>query len=73
MLVIESKSDNSGTEVLIENVCIISDTFYKHTVFHQMKTAHLTNFDANLYFCQKCALISCKVIDYKHNILYLFE
>ena len=28
----------SGTEVLIENV--LSDIFHKHTVFHQMKTAH---------------------------------
>ena len=34
------------------------------------------NFDTNIYFCQKCELISYKVIDYKHNIynkdLFLF-
>ena len=32
-----------------------------------MKTVHWKNFDTNIYFCQKCKLISYKVIDYKHN------
>ena len=55
---------------------VLSDMFYKHTVFHQMKTAHRKNFDTNNYFCQKCELMSYKVVDYKHNIynrdLFLF-
>ena len=42
--------------------------FYKHTVFHHMKPAHWKHLDTNIYFCQKCELISYKVIDYKHNI-----
>ena len=33
-----------------------------------MKTVHWKTFDPNIYFCQKCELISYKVIDYKHNI-----
>ena len=55
---------------------VLSDMFYKHTVFHQMKTAHQKNFDTNNNFCQKCELMSYKVVDYKHNIynmdLFLF-
>ena len=51
--------------------------FYKHTVFHQMKAAHWKNFDTNIYFCQKCELISYRVIDYKHDVynrdLFLFN
>ena len=35
----ESNSVKSGTEVLIE-MSVLSDIFYKHTIFHQMKTAH---------------------------------
>ena len=49
---------------------VLSDMFYKHTVFHQTKTAHWKNFDRNIYFCQKCELISYKGIDYKHNIYF---
>ena len=41
-----------------------------------MKTVHGKKFDTNIYFCQKCALIPYKVIDYTHNIynrdLFLF-
>ena len=55
----------------------LSDMFYKHTVFDHMKTAHWKNFDTNIYFCQKCEMISYKVIDYKHNVynsdLFLFN
>ena len=32
-----------------------------------MKIAQWKNFDMNIYFCQKCELISYKVINYKHN------
>ena len=35
----ESNSVKSGTEVLIE-MSVLNDIFYKHTAFHQMKTAH---------------------------------
>ena len=67
MLVIESNSVNSGTEVLIENVCIKWHVLQTYC-FPSNEDCTLKKFDTNIYFCQKCELISYKVIDYKHDV-----
>ena len=76
MLVIESNSVNSGTEVLIENVCIKWHVLQTYC-FPSNEDCTLKKFDTNIYFCQKCELISYKVIDYKHDVcnsdLFLFN
>ena len=75
MLVIESNSVNSGTEVLIENVCIKWHVLQTYC-FPSNEDCTLKKFWHEYLLLQKCQLISYKVIDYKHNIynrdLFLF-
>ena len=75
MLVIESNSVNSGTEVLIEIVCIKWHDLQTYC-FPSNGDCTLKKFWHEYLLLQKCQLISYKVIDYKHNIcnwdLFLF-
>ena len=66
MLVIESNSVNSGTEVLIENVCIKWHVLQTYC-FPSNGDCTLKKFCYKYLLLQKCELISYKVIDYKHN------
>ena len=76
MLVIESNSVNSGPEVLIENVCIKWHVLQLYC-FPSNEDCTLKKFDTNIYFCQKCELLSYNVIAYKHDVynrdLFLFD
>ena len=68
---------NSGTEVLMENVCFKWHVLQTYCFPSNEDWLHTEkNFDTNIYYYQKCELISLKVIDYKHNIynrdLFLF-
>ena len=75
MLLIESNSVNSGTEVLIEIVCIKWHVL-KTYCFPSNEDCALKKIWHEYLLLQKCELISYKVIDYKHNIynrnLFLF-
>ena len=75
ILVIESNSVNSGTEVLIEIVCIKWHVL-KTYCFPSNEVCTLKKFWHEYLLLQKCELISYEVIDYKHNIynrnLFLF-
>ena len=67
MLLIESNSVNSGTEVLIEIVCIKWHVL-KTYCFPSNEDCALKKIWLEYLLLQKCELISDKVIDYKHNI-----
>ena len=75
MLVIESNSANSGTEVLIEIVCVKWHVLQTYC-FPSNGDCTLKKFWHEYLLLQKCQLISYKVIDYKHNTcnrdLFLF-
>ena len=60
-----SNSVNTGTAVSIDNVCIKGHVLQTYC-FPSNEDRTLKKFSQ--YFCQKRELISCKVINYKHNI-----
>ena len=47
--------------------------FYEQTVFHQTKTALWEDVDTNIYFCQKCELISYITGIFSYFIFILFN